>query len=57
MVVSILVHIGYNLEIIPAELEGDAEKPLTMSLYFFNVGWGSFESIPLTRYISFFYIQ
>ena len=38
MVVSIIVHIGFNLEIIPAELEGDAEKPLTMSLYFFNVG-------------------
>jgi hypothetical protein len=55
MVVSILVHIGYNLEIIPAELEGDAEKPLTMSLYFFNVGWGSFESIPLTRFSSIYW--
>lgn len=55
MVVSIIVHIGFNLEIIPAELEGDAEKPLTMSLYFFNVGWGEFENIPLSRFSSIYW--
>lgn len=55
MLVSIIVHIGYNLEIIPAELEGDADKTLTMSLYFFNVGWGSFENIPLTRFSSIYW--
>lgn len=55
MLVSIIVHIGYNLEIIPAELEGDADKTLTMSLYFFNVGWGSFETIPLTRFSSIYW--
>ena len=55
MIVSIIVHIGFNLEIIPGELEGDAEKPLTMSLYFFNVGWGNFENIPLTRFSSIYW--
>lgn len=55
MVVSIIVHIGFNLEIIPAELEGDVEKPLTMSLYFFNVGWGEFENIPLSRFSSIYW--
>ena len=55
MLVSIIVHIGYNLEIIPAELDGDADKTLAMSLYFFNVGWGSFENIPLTRFSSIYW--
>lgn len=55
MVVSIIVHIGYNFEIIPAELEGDADKTLAMSLYFFNVGWGNFETIPLTRFSSIYW--
>ena len=55
MLVSIIVHIGYNLEIIPAELEGDADKTLAMSLYFFNVGWGNFETIPLTRFSSIYW--
>lgn len=55
MIVSIIVHIGYNLEIIPAELEGDADKTLAMSLYYFNVGWGNFENIPLTRFSSIYW--
>jgi hypothetical protein len=55
MLISIIVHIGYNLEIIPAELEGDADKTLEMSLFFFNVGWGDFENIPLTRFSSIYW--
>ena len=55
MVISIMVHIGYNLEIIPGELEGDAEKPLTMSLYFFNVGWGVLIENTLTRFSSIYW--
>lgn len=55
MVVSIVVHIGYNLEIISAESEGDADMTLEMALYFFNVGWGDFENIPLTRFSSIYW--
>ena len=55
MVISIVVHIGYNLEIIPAEIEGDVDKPLEMSLFFFNVGWGFFDNIPLTRFSSIYW--
>lgn len=55
MVVSIIVHIGYNLEIIPAELIDGEEKVIAMSLYFFNVGWGNFEFLPLTRFSSIYW--
>jgi hypothetical protein len=55
MVVSIIVHIGYNLEIIPAELIDDDEKVLAMSLYFFNVGWGTLDFMSLTRFSSIYW--
>ena len=55
MVVSIIVHIGYNLEIIPAEMIEGEEKEIAMSLYFFNVDWGHFDFLPLTRFSSIYW--
>lgn len=55
MVISIVVHIGYNLEIIPAELIDGEENVIAMSLYFFNVGWGSLDFISFTRFSSIYW--
>lgn len=53
--VSILVHIGYNIDLVPAELIDDGEKVIAMSLYFFNVGWGEIESVSITRFSSIYW--
>ena len=55
MAISILVHIGYNIDIIPAELIDDGEKVLAMSLYFFNVGWGVFDFLSIARFSSIYW--
>ena len=55
MGISILVHIGYNIDIIPAELIDDGEKVLAMSLYFFNVGWGVFDFLSIARFSSIYW--
>ncbi len=53
--VSILVHIGYNIDLVSAELIDDGEKVIAMSLYFFNVGWGEIESVSITRFSSIYW--
>lgn len=55
MVISIVVHMGYNLEIISAELIDGEENVIAMSLYFFNVGWGTLDFLPLTRFSSIYW--
>lgn len=55
MVISIVVHIGYNLEIFSAELIDGEENVIAMSLYFFNVGWGSLDFISFTRFSSIYW--
>jgi hypothetical protein len=55
MAVSIVVHIGSNADILPAELIDDGEKVVSMSLYFFNVGWGELDFLPMARFSSIYW--
>ncbi len=55
MALSMVVHLGYNLGIFPAEMIDNGEKIIAMSFHFFNVGWGNFESISFTRFSSIYW--
>lgn len=57
LLISIIVHVGYNLDIIPSQEIIINDKPRIMSLYLFNVKWdiGSSVMFPITRFSSIYW--